>query len=145
MADRQTIKINELPSVKEMKDSHVFLIQDEGTTSQVSGSRLIKFFTDRIQDSLSKREFKSATLLASNWVGKEPPYTNTIEIESITANNIVEISAPNDVTAEEISAFQSALILNGTQAEGTLTLNAWGITPRINLPINVVIETKRGG
>lgn len=83
---------------------------------------------------------KTGTLLASNWVGTESPYTNTLAMDGVTETNIVEIVTPSNVTAEEVIAFQSAQILNGTQTLGSITLNAWGEVPGIDLPITIIVR-----
>lgn len=88
----------------------------------------------------NKSVFIAAIISASDWNGTETPYTNTVQIESATAENNLEVIVPADVTAEQIETFQSALIFNGTQAEGSITLNAWGEVPSIDLPIVVIVR-----
>ena len=39
-----------------------------------------------------------------------------------------------------MTAYQEAMILNGSQAEGQITLNAWGVVPIIDLPVTIVIR-----
>lgn len=80
------------------------------------------------------------TIIASGWVGEEAPYTNTITVAGATANNNIEVIVPPTATADEISAFVSAMILNGTQANGSITLNCWGTVPEIDLPIIVIVR-----
>lgn len=83
---------------------------------------------------------KSVTVPASGWSGDTFPYTNTISVSGVTSSNVVDLTLPSTVTSEEISVYQAAQILNASQAAGTITLNAWGTAPTINLPLTVIIR-----
>ena len=82
----------------------------------------------------------SATILATGWTGDSLPYTNTLAVEGVTESNVVDVSLPDTLTADEIAAYQEAQILNGSQSDGSITLNAWGIVPLIDLPVTVIIR-----
>ena len=82
----------------------------------------------------------SATILATGWTGDSLPYTNTLAVEGVTESNVVDVSLPDILTADEIAAYQEAQILNGSQTDGSITLNAWGIVPLIDLPVTVIIR-----
>lgn len=96
--------------------------------------------TEQVQQKANKSNVTDATLLANNWVETEVPYTNTITVSGVTASNNVEIVTPSNITAEQVEAFQSALILNGTQTVDSITLNAWGEVPTIDLPITIIVR-----
>lgn len=80
------------------------------------------------------------TILSANWVGDGTPYTNTITVDGVTETNIVDVVLPDSLTSEQITAYQEAQILNGSQAEGSITLNCWGVVPLIDLPVTVIIR-----
>lgn len=82
----------------------------------------------------------SLTILASDWTGSSVPYTNTIAVTGATTDNNIEIVLPDTVTQEEITAYMSALILNGSQTEDAVTLNCWGTVPEIDLPVVVIVR-----
>lgn len=88
----------------------------------------------------SKKSTKlNLTIPASGWTG-EKPATNTIAVEGATATNNIEVVTPDSLTEEQVTAFISAQIINGTQADGTVTLNAWGEVPSIDLPVTVIVR-----
>ena len=109
-----------------------------GLQSQITGN------TNSIAELQNGKADKSTTVTtsipASAWTSDGPPYTNTLEVEGVTETNIIDIVMPSTVTADEIAAYQEAQILNGSQAEGTITLNCWGVVPVIDLPVMFVIR-----
>lgn len=78
------------------------------------------------------------TLLATSWTGESSPYTYTIELEEITADNTITLVPADDITAEQYTALQSAQIADAEQTAGTLTLQAKN-KPAIDIPILVLI------
>lgn len=87
-----------------------------------------------------KTKVVNTTILATVWTGESLPYTNTLAVEGVTESNVVDVSLPDTLTADEIAAYQEAQILNGSQSDGSITLNAWGIVPLIDLPVTVIIR-----
>lgn len=79
-----------------------------------------------------------ATLLASGWTGDSAPYTYTLSVTGVTADSHQEFLPALDITAEQLTALQAANIQDGGQAEGTVTLKAFGTKPTIDLPIRVL-------
>ena len=82
----------------------------------------------------------TTTIPSSGWGSDGPPYANTLTVEGITETSIVDIVIPGTTTSDEMTAYQEAMILNGSQAEGQVTLNAWGVVPIIDLPVTIVIR-----
>ena len=80
------------------------------------------------------------TIPVSGWVGESAPYSNTLDIEQVTKDDIVDIMLTNDVTAEQVKAFCNATILHGNQNSGSITLYAWGEKPTIDLSILLIIR-----
>lgn len=80
----------------------------------------------------------TATLLASGWTGDSAPYSYTLSLTGVTADSNQEFLPALDITAEQLTALQAANIQDGGQAEGTVTLKAFGTKPTIDLPIRVL-------
>lgn len=99
-----------------------------------------------LNDNFSALERKKAdrttqhpvTLLATSWTGESSPYTCTIKLEEITADNTITLVPAEDITAEQYTALQSAQIADAEQTAGTLTLQAKN-KPAIDIPILVLI------
>lgn len=91
-------------------------------------------------DSLSGQIY-DITLLASNWVGVNAPYTYTIT--SITGINqdthMHTILAPN-VNINQISAFREAVVIDGGLATDTIIFKALGNKPTINIPLKIIVS-----
>ena len=79
-----------------------------------------------------------ATLLASGWTGDSAPYTYTLSVTGVTADSHQEFCPGLDITTAQLTALQAANIQDGGQAEGTVTLKAFGTKPTIDLPIRVL-------
>ena len=78
--------------------------------------------------------------VASNWYGSAAPYTNTIAVNGVTANNVVEVGLNNEsVTDDQIKACMKASIAKITQQNGGIVLYAYGTKPTINIPLICVI------
>ena len=82
----------------------------------------------------------TTTIPSSGWGSDGPPYANTLTVEGVTETSIVDIVIPGTTTSAEMTAYQEAMILNGSQAKGQVILNAWGVVPIIDLPVTIVIR-----
>lgn len=100
--------------------------------------RIESLETDKAEKSVVIKE----TIKASDWAGSSAPYTNTILVESVKEDTIVELVLPSGMTMEEKLAYQDAQILNGSQTDGSITIKSWGIKPTIDLSVDLII---RGG
>lgn len=80
------------------------------------------------------------TLSSGSWTGSEAPFSLTLTNEDFTDSNNIELIMPETVTAEQVEAYQAAMIMNGTQANGRITIKAWGEKPEINLPLIVIVR-----
>lgn len=83
----------------------------------------------------------TATLSAANWSGDTAPYTYALTVSGVTATSHQELLPAVDITTDQLEALQAANIQDGGQAADTITLNAYGDKPTIDLPIRIV---KRG-
>lgn len=79
---------------------------------------------------------KAFTLSSSGWsAGKY-----TINDSLITASSNQEIIPAVEITADQLKALERALVVDGGQAVGSLTLTALGTVPSIDIPIRVIFR-----
>ncbi|KSV60315.1 hypothetical protein [Acetivibrio ethanolgignens] len=99
---------------------------------------------DKIDSAIARKADKSieksATLFASSWTGDTAPYYITIDVEGATATNNIEILPAATLIQEQYEAMSSAGITGADQAEGSVTLKAFGDKPKIDLPIIVIVR-----
>ena len=94
-----------------------------------------------INDNYSGKSTKvSVTLSASGWSGDAAPYTNTVSVTGVTETNNVEVLIPSTVTAAQAEAWMGAGILCGSQTTDSITLQAYGDKPSIDIPIECIIR-----
>ena len=102
------------------------------------------YLQNQINDILAAKSDKSVlvttTLPASGWTGTDAPYTQTVSVAGVTATSANEILPGAEITAEQLQALQEANIQDGGQAEGSLTLLAYGDKPTIDLPVRVIVR-----
>lgn len=79
------------------------------------------------------------TLYATGWEGTASPYTQTLTISGLTADHNGVISLSASATAAEKAAAIDAVLSVATQADGTLTIQAEGIVPTIDIPVAMVL------
>lgn len=80
------------------------------------------------------------TLTAAGWKGSSAPFSQTFTVNGVTPNNTVEIIPNANITAAQVTAMASAMIVTGTQAANSVTLKAFGEKPTISLPITVIVK-----
>ncbi len=81
----------------------------------------------------------NVTVAASSWSGSTAPYSATISIAKATTSNVIEVTASSSATSAQITAMANAMICNGTQAAGSITIKAYGDKPEINIPLTVIV------
>ena len=79
---------------------------------------------------------KSITLTAASWASG----SYTISDSLITASSNQEIIPAVGITADQLKALQKAMIVDGGQSAGSLTLTALGTVPTIDIPIRVIFR-----
>lgn len=80
------------------------------------------------------------TLAASSWSGDSAPYTYTLAVNGVTATSNQELLPALNITSEQLTALQSANILDGGQSADTIVLKAFGDKPTIDIPIRVIMR-----
>lgn len=93
-----------------------------------------------VADKVTRSTILSLTLPSAGWSGSAAPYGNTISVPGATEDNIIEVTVPNNVTANQVAAYQAAQFCGGVQATDSITLHAWGEIPSIDLPIIIIVR-----
>ena len=97
----------------------------------------------KIDTALGEKADKSAevsgTLLASDWVGEEAPYTQEISVEGLEAGQGGSIGLAQNATTEQRQAAREAVITVLDQDDGSLTVVADGDKPAIDIPFVITI------
>ena len=81
-----------------------------------------------------------ATITAAGWTGGDVPYENVMTIEGVTAGSIVEVALQARPTEEQVTACAGAMLVDGGQTDGSITLRAMGDKPEVDLPVIVIIR-----
>ena len=79
---------------------------------------------------------KNYTLSASSWSDG----TYTISDALITATSNQEILPAVGITLDQLKALQTAMLVDGGQSAGSLTLKAMGTAPTIDIPIRIIFR-----
>ena len=79
---------------------------------------------------------KSFTLTAASWSDGSYTISDTL----ITASSNQEVLPAIGITADQLKALQKAMLVDGGQAVGSLTLTALGTVPTIDIPIRVIFR-----
>ena len=78
----------------------------------------------------------TTTLYAETW--NDGSYTITNDLISSTSNQ--EIVTAVGITADQYNALSAAMIVDGGQSAGSLTLKALGTVPTIDVPIRIIFR-----
>ena len=85
-----------------------------------------------------KSNSQTVTVTAASWTGEEAPFVATVTTSLAKADNHLIVGAGGAVTAEQQEAMASAMIICTGQANGSITLSAFGDKPTIDLPVNII-------
>lgn len=99
-----------------------------------------KDLVDTIPEKASVSTWITSTLESVNWTGDQSPFSLTLQVEGVTADSNQEILPTVDITAEQLTAYQSANIQDGGQAAGSITLKAFGAKPEVDIPIRIMLR-----
>lgn len=111
-------------------DCYLAVIRDDGTFARGG---------HRCSDIVPRSKLVTVPI-GTSWTGSEAPYTQTIEIEGVEENSVVEIALPATATATEVAEFQALGLQDGGQATGAITLKAFGTVNSKSIPVNVIIR-----
>lgn len=80
------------------------------------------------------------TLKSADWSGDTSPFSQTISVDSVSTDSYVELTVPSNIALGEVESYQSACIISGTVNNGSITVNAYGEKPSINLPLLIIVR-----
>lgn len=79
------------------------------------------------------------TLLASAWSGIDSPFTQTLAVEGLDADQNGNISVAQNATIEQRDAARMAMLSVIGQSEGQLIISADGEMPEVDIPVVVIL------
>lgn len=82
----------------------------------------------------------TSTILTSQWIGSEPPYSADISLSQITGDplELIEVFIDDSATLAQKEAWSGSGILSGSNAQGKITLNAIYEKPEQDLPVIII-------
>lgn len=97
----------------------------------------------KIDTALGEKAQKSGqitgVLSASAWSGVDSPFTQTLAVAGLTANQNGTISVAQNATIEQRDAARMAMLAVIGQTDGALTIAADGEMPDIDIPVVVIL------
>lgn len=75
--------------------------------------------------------------LSTTWTGSAAPYIQAVAISGMTADAKIEVGLASTATAEQYAAAAAAQLMCTAQAEGSITMTAYGEKPAVAIPILV--------
>ena len=81
----------------------------------------------------------TGTLLASAWNGIDSPFTQTLAVEGLGADQNGSISIAQNATIEQRDAARMAMLSVIGQSEGQLIISADGEMPDVDIPVVVIL------
>lgn len=125
-----TLTFNGKDAIGVATESKTGLVKPDGQTIDIDQDGTIKV----------KGFSVTETLKSADWVGDTSPFSQTILVDSVKADSYVELTVPYNITLEQIETYQSACIASGTVKDGSITVNAYGEKPTINLPLLIIVR-----
>ena len=129
-ASSATSAYNAAASAQQSADNAAAAVTTEQTRAEAAEKK--------IADDM-KSTTVSITLHAETW--NNGAYTITNDLITSTSNQ--EIVTAVGITAEQYNALSAALIVDGGQSAGSLTLKALGTVPTIDIPIRIIYRGEK--
>lgn len=123
---------NAVASAKTYTDTEIGKVNANVTANANS----IKTLNTNVANKAGKSTTVNATLLASGW--SDGVYV--LSVNGVTAIGNQEVLPGLNITPEQLEALQSANLQDGGQANGSVTLKAFGDVPTIDIPIRVIVR-----
>lgn len=80
-----------------------------------------------------------AVLLSTAWAGINPPFTQTLAVEGLTATQNGTISVAHDATMEQREIAREAMLAVIGQEDGKLIIAADGEMPERDIPVYIIL------
>lgn len=81
-----------------------------------------------------------AVLTAAGWSGSEAPYTQTVAVSGVTADSNGTVGVSESATDAQYQSAMIAMLRKTAQADGSITVKAYGEKPTVNIPITVTLH-----
>jgi len=81
----------------------------------------------------------AAVLLSTAWAGINPPFTQTLVVEGLTATQNGTISVAHNATSEQREIAREAMLSVVGQEEGKLLIAADGELPERDIPVYIIL------
>lgn len=101
-------------------------------------SNMVKIDT-ALGEKAPKSDQITGVLSASAWSGVDSPFTQTLAVAGLTANQNGTISVAQNATIEQRDAARMAMLAVIGQTDGALTIAADGEMPDIDIPVVVIL------
>lgn len=107
----------------------------------VNVSNKFVFSSSKTESTYAKKStVVNTTLSASSWSGSSSPYTYVLSVSGVTATNVNEINFSSSATDAQVEAYQNAMLKDGGQSNGKITLKATGDKPTVDIPITIIVR-----
>lgn len=87
-----------------------------------------------------KSKIEQMVLVAAGWAGNAAPYYLTLPLAGAKVDNVIEILPRDFLTTEQANTLSAAMIISGSQADGSVTLYAYGDKPLIDIPVTIIVR-----
>ena len=94
----------------------------------------------QVGSKVDKSTIVEVTLLAANWAGTEAPYTYTAAVAGVTTTSTQDWANGTSITAEQLTAWQAANIVDGGQGVGSVIFKAFGAKPEVDIPLRCILR-----
>lgn len=125
--------------VTTLGNSHQELSQKTETMNQ-NLSQKITTVEQALPNKAGKSTVVNTSLLAADWQGEIVPYTNTLTVEGVQTDSIVEVSLSKNASTDQVKASMNGQFTDGGQSENSITLKAYGRKPDMDIPVVVVVR-----
>lgn len=125
--------------VTTLGNSHQELSQKTETMNQ-NLSQKITTVEQALPNKAGKSTVVNTSLLAADWQGEIGSYTNTLTVEGVQTDSIVEVSLSKNASTDQVKASMNGQFTDGGQSENSITLKAYGRKPDLDIPVVVVVR-----
>lgn len=123
---------NAVASAKTYTDTEI----GKTNANVTANANSIKTLNTNVANKAGKSTAVNTTISASGWSEN----TYILAVNGVTTTTNQEIIPAITITPEQLEALQSANIQDGGQANGSITLKAFGTVPTIDIPIRVIVR-----
>ncbi len=82
---------------------------------------------------------RNVILPAAGWTGTSAPFTNTVNVAGVNANNNIYVAIGSGASTAQYTAAADAQLHCSGQGAGSITMRAFDTKPTVDIPISVLI------